>query len=128
MPPTVSPSASHASARGSHALSFAPPNTKYFFGLFYCSFVYVILYCLGLSGFVLVPLYSTVSYLDSNSTSTASASFRWLSLFLNRGIVRLVLLCALLVFVTVLCGPLKGPAHLFDPFPTFCNYLSTVLV
>jgi len=110
-----------------------------FFGLFCCLFASIILCCLGYSlplgeilvfGFVLVlvPLYSAVSYLDSNSASTASASFGWLSLFPSRGKDRPALLCAPLAFVITLCGPLRGPGHFFDLFPTLYNYFSIVLV
>jgi hypothetical protein len=31
-------------------------------------------------------------------------------------------------FATTLCGPLRGPGHLFDLFFTLCNYFSTILV
>jgi hypothetical protein len=31
-------------------------------------------------------------------------------------------------FPTFLCGPFRGPCHLFDQFLIFCNYLCTVVV
>jgi len=79
--------------------------------------------------FVLVPLFSAVLDLDSNSVFTASASsIQWLSLFPSGGSDRSTLICAPLAFVTALCGPLRGLDHLSDPFPTICIYFSTVVV
>jgi len=76
---------------------------------------------------VLVHLFSSVPDLDFNNAFTASASFRWL-LFPSEGTDRLVLIRTSLPFVTALCGPLRGPGHLFDIFLAICIYFSTVLV
>jgi hypothetical protein len=42
--------------------------------------------------------------------------------------VGLVLIYFPFTFIIALSGPLKGPDHLFVPFPTFCSYLYVVLV
>jgi len=82
-----------------------------FFRLFCYFFVFIILCCSSLSGFVLLPLYFAVPDLSSNSASTTSTSFGWLSLFLSKSIDRLVLLYTHLASVTALCGPLRELGH-----------------
>jgi hypothetical protein len=47
--------------------------------------------------------------------------FKW-------GSNRFALICAHFTSITSLCGPLIGPGHLFDIFPTICNYFNIVLV
>jgi hypothetical protein len=76
----------------------------------------------------LIHLFFAVPDLDYFIASTASAIFGWLLLFPSGGTYRLIFLCTPLVFLITLCGPLRGRDHLFDQFPTFCIYLSTVLV
>jgi hypothetical protein len=78
--------------------------------------------------FVLVPLSTSVPDLDLNSAFTASVSLWWLLQLLNGGTDRLALICAPFASETALCGPLRGPGHLFDPFPTLCLYFCTVFV
>jgi len=78
--------------------------------------------------FVLVSLFLTVLFSNSNSAFTALAIFLWLLLFPSRGAYRLILICSPLTFITTLHGPLRGLSHLFDQFLTFCNYFSVVLV
>jgi hypothetical protein len=73
--------------------------------------------------FGLVPLFSAAPGVDYDSAFLASASFRWLLLVPSRRSYRFALICAHFSSVTTLCGPLKGPGHLFDQFPTICNHL-----
>jgi hypothetical protein len=73
-------------------------------------------------------LSSTIPNSDSNSVSTTSASFWWLSLLPSESSDRFTLICTSFAFITVLCSPLRGLGHLFDTFHTLCNYLCTVLV
>jgi hypothetical protein len=77
---------------------------------------------------VLVPLFSAVPDSNFNNAFITLASFGWLLLFPSESTYRLVLICTSLASVTALCGPLRGPSHLFDSFSTLCNYFSTVLV
>jgi len=65
---------------------------------------------------------------DYFSASTTSAIFGWLLLFLSGCTDGLALFCIPLAFFTALCGPLRRPGHLFDPFANFCIYFNTVLV
>jgi hypothetical protein len=97
----------------------------------------LLLCCLGfslpleetiVSGFMLVPLFFAFPDLDYYSTCTTSVTFGWLLLFPSGDTYRLALHCATLAFLTALCDPLSGPGHLFDQFPTFCNYFSIILV
>jgi hypothetical protein len=44
----------------------------------------------------------------------------WLLLVPSEGSDRFALIYAHFAFVTVLCDPLRGPCHLFDPFPIIC--------
>jgi len=66
--------------------------------------------------------------LDFNSAFTTSTSFGWLLLISSGSTDRLVLFCISLVYETALCGPLRGPGQLFDPFPTICNCFNIILV
>jgi hypothetical protein len=79
-------------------------------------------------GFVVVPLFSAVPLLDYDNAFSSSTSLWGLSLVLYGGLDRLVLICSPLAFVIALCGPLRGPCHLFVPFSTYCNYFYAVLV
>lgn len=107
-----------------------------------CSFVFLLLFVLGLcllvfycldleaEAFVLilglVPLYISVLISDFDSAFPAPTSVRWLLLVFRGGSDRLALFCNLLAFETASCGPLRGPGHLFVPFPTVCIYCCTV--
>jgi hypothetical protein len=82
----------------------------YFLGSFV---VYLLLFFMLLGLLVLVPFFPAVPFLDSNSAFTAST---------------LVLLCSLLASIIALCGSLRGSNHLFNSFPTFCNYFSAILI
>jgi hypothetical protein len=104
------------------------------FRMYFCSYVCVLphLCCMGyclsvlmwfylfvktfITEFVLVPLFSVATDADSNSASTASTSFQWLSLFPSVGLDMFALIYAFLASVTTLCGLLRGPDHLFDLF------------
>ena len=75
-------------------------------------------------GFVLVTLCASVPSTNFNVFS-ASITVRW-SLLVHSG--GSDFFCAPLAYVTALCGLLRGPDHLFDSFPTLCNYCCTVVV
>jgi hypothetical protein len=76
-------------------------------------------------GFVLVALCDSVPSTDYNSALSTSMTIRW-SLLVHSGGSDFV--CALLAFVTDMCGPLRESDYLFDQFFTHCNYCCTVLV
>jgi hypothetical protein len=78
--------------------------------------------------FELVLLFHAVLTSDYDSAYSASASFRWLLLVPSGGSNMFVLICALFTSVTVLCGPLRKPCHLFNQFPICFNYFRTILV
>ena len=78
--------------------------------------------------FVVVPFFSAVPLSDYDNAFSASTSLRWLSLVLYGGSDRLAFICSPFASVTALCGPLRGPCHLFVLFPTYCNYFYAVLV
>jgi hypothetical protein len=106
--------------------------------LFYDFFFFFIYLCFLGFGFpsrkasvfriVLSYLLIAVIFLDSNSVFTFVAIFWWLMQVSSRDVVGLVLICFPFTFETSLCGPFKGPGHLFVYFPTFCIYFSTVSV
>jgi hypothetical protein len=73
------------------------------------------------TGFVLVPLFTVVPTTDYYNVRSPSIPFQWMLLVPSGGSN---LVCAPFAFVTAL----REPGHLFDPFPTFCNYCCTVLV
>lgn len=116
------------------------------FRMCFCSYVCVLLhlccmgYCLSflmwfyffvetfVTEFVLVPLFSVAPDADSNSASTASTFFRWLSLFPSTGLDMFTLIYAFLASIIALCGLLRGPGHLFNLFSTLYDYFSTDLV
>jgi hypothetical protein len=75
--------------------------------------------------FVVVPLFVPVPSTDYYNASSASITFRWLLLIPSGG---LDLVLTPFASETTLSSPLRGPGHLFDPFPTLCFYCSTVLV
>jgi hypothetical protein len=112
--------------------------------LFCCVFVFllffVLSYCLPViswldpdveafvTDFVLVPFSFLVIASDFDSACSAPTSFQWLILFLSGSSDRFALICAYFASITALCSLLRGPSHLFDPFPMLCNYFCTVLV
>ena len=111
--------------------------------LMYCCFVLLLCfvgYCLlvfywfvslvetFVTEFVLVPLFTTILFLDFSNAFIALASFLWLLLVTSGGSDRFTLICAPFASETALRDPLRRPGHLFVPFPTFCNYFSIALV
>jgi hypothetical protein len=75
----------------------------------------------------LLPLYISVPDSDFDRAFPTSTSFRWLLLVVFRGgSDRFVLFCNPFILETAFSGPLKGPGHLFVPFPTLCIYCCTV--
>jgi hypothetical protein len=76
-------------------------------------------------GFVLVTLCASVPSTDFNSALAASIIVRWSLLVYSRGSD---FFCAPFAYVTTLCGPLRESGHLFNPFPTLCNYCCTIVV
>jgi hypothetical protein len=103
----------------------------FFFSFFF--FKWYLGYCFPLEEtlvfeFVLVSLFLAVPFSDSNSDFTISVIFWWLLLFSSGSTDRPALIYSPFAFITVLCSPLRGPGHLFDPFPTLCSYFSVVLV
>jgi len=107
-----------------------PVLALFFFGLGYYLLAYLWFGHLVeafVSRSVLVPLSSSVLASNSDSASSTSASFGCLLLFPSDGSYKFALICASFAFVTALCGPLRGPDHLFNPFPTLYMYFCIVL-
>jgi hypothetical protein len=80
-------------------------------------------------GCVLMPLFFAVSNLDyfsASITSLISDGCCCSQVGVHMGLPYSI--CTPLAFLIALCGPLRGPCHLFDTFPTICNYFITVLV
>jgi hypothetical protein len=111
--------------------------------LMYCSFVLLLCfvgYCFlafywfvslvkaFVTELVLVLLFTTVMFMDFCSAFITSVSFWWLLLVTSGGSDRFALICAPFASETALCGPLRGPCHLFVSFPMFYNYFCTALV
>jgi hypothetical protein len=78
--------------------------------------------------FVLITLFIVVQFMDFISVVTVLPIFWWLLQVSSGNVVGLVLIYFPFTFIIALSGPLKGPDHLFVPFPTFCSYLYVVLV
>jgi hypothetical protein len=79
----------------------------------------LLMFSMFVFGFVLVTLCASVPSMDYNNAPSASITIWW-SLLVHYGGSNYV--CAPLAYVTAMCGPLRGPYHLFDPFPTLRNY------
>jgi hypothetical protein len=71
-----------------------------------------------------VLFFSVVLVSDFFSTFTTLACFGWLLLIPSGCIDMLVFLCTSLAYEITLCGPLKGPGHLFVQFSLFVNILT----
>jgi hypothetical protein len=77
--------------------------------------------------FVMIPLYPSVLIPDDDSTYSASTSFWRLLLVFSEGSNRLALIYTHFASETALHSPLRGPSHLFDPFPTLCLCFHTIV-
>jgi hypothetical protein len=78
--------------------------------------------------FMLVHLFPAVSTSDFESAYSTSAFFQWLLLVPSESSCRFTLICVHFASISALCGPMKRSGHLFDQFPTFCNYFRTILI
>ena len=67
-------------------------------------------------------------FINPTSFRIFSVSIRWLLLVRSGGLDMFALICSPFASKTALRCPLRGPGHLFVPFPTFCNYFRTALV
>jgi len=77
---------------------------------------------------VLVSLFTAIIFPYSNNVFTIYVIFWWLLQASSGDAIGLVLIYFSFTFETTLCGPLKGPGHLFVKFSTFCKYLNVVFV